>query len=155
MKLPIVIKKGVFFMPFSGIIWATIICIPFWIIVILFVKIGIIAMETIILIGLVLSGLLLFLILTSSPNTQRDEKNKQLFSPTTSPRPFYNIKMEFKLADNGGTRTEIDRRKFHYTAYIPEKRTGMDRRKRPDRRNSLNHRGLYPIERRNIFRTQS
>ena len=47
-------------MPFSGIIWATIICIPFWIIVILFVKIGIIAMETIILIGLVLSGLFLF-----------------------------------------------------------------------------------------------
>ena len=52
-------------MPFAGFIWGTIICVPFWLIVILFVKTGIIAMETIIFVGLVLSGLLLFLILTS------------------------------------------------------------------------------------------
>jgi hypothetical protein len=141
-------------MSFAGIIWATVICIPFWIIVILFVKTGIIAMETIIFVGLVLSGMLLFLILASSPNTKRDEQDKQLFSPTTSPRPFYSIKMEFKLADNGGTRLGMDRRKFQYTAYIPEKRTGMERGKGCDRRNPLNHQGLYPIERRNIFRTQ-
>jgi hypothetical protein len=140
-------------MPFAGIIWGTVICAPSWIIVILLVKTGIIAMETIIFVGLVLSGLLLFLILSSSPNTIRDEQEQQLFSPATKFRPYYNMKMEFKLADNGGTRTGIDRRKFHYTAYIPEKRTGMDRRKRPDRRNGLNYRGLYPVERRNIFRT--
>lgn len=142
-------------MPFAGIIWATVICAPFWIIVILFVRTGVIAMETIIFVGLVFSGLLLFLILTSSPNTKRNEQEQLLFSPATKLRPCYNMKMELKIADNGGTRTGTDRRKFHYTAYIPEKRMGMDRRKRPDRRNSQNHRGLYPIERRNIFRTQS
>ena len=151
-------------MPFAGIIWSTIICIPFWLTVILFVKTGIIAMETIIFVGLVLSGLLLFLILTSSPNTKRDEHEQQLFSPATKTRPFVNMKMEFKLADNGGNRTGIDRRKLHYTAYIPEKRSGVDRRNGFDRRgtmtigigaerrNSLNHRGLYPLERRDIFR---
>ena len=142
-------------MPFAGIIWGTIICIPFWLIVILFVKSGIIAMETIIVVGLVFSGLLLFLILTSPQNTKQDEQDTQLFSTTTKARPFYNMKMEFKLADNGGTRLGIDRRKFTYTTYIPEKRSGMDRRKGFDRRNSLNHRGLYPIERRDILRTQS
>jgi hypothetical protein len=65
------------------------------------------------------------------------------------------MKIELKMTDNGGTRLGIDRRKFHYTAYIAEKRSGMDRRKKSDRRNSLNHRGLYPIERRDILRTQS
>ena len=70
------------------------------------------------------------------------------------------------MTDNGGTRSGTDRRKFHYTACIPEERSGMDRRKGFDRRsgitrrrgserrNSLNHRGPYPIERRNMFRTQ-
>jgi hypothetical protein len=77
------------------------------------------------------------------------------------------MKMELKMTDNGGTRIGIDRRKLEYTAYIPEKRSGMDRRKGFDRRslmarrigaerrNNLNHRGRYPIERRDIFRTQS
>ena len=75
--------------------------------------------------------------------------------PYQGDRPFYNMKMELKNADKGGTRLGIDRRKFTYTSYIPEKRSGMDRRKGFDRRNSLNHRGLHPIERRDIFRTQS
>lgn len=148
----------------GGIIWGTIICAPFWLVVIFLVKAGIIAMETIIFVGLVLSGLLLFLILTSPQNTKKGEQDQQLFSPGTKVRPFYNMKMEFKLADNGGTRIGTDRRKFHYTAYIPEKRSGMDRRKESDRRsltaggigadrrNSLNHRGPYPLERRDIFR---
>ena len=140
-------------MPFAGIIWGTIICIPFWLILLLFVKTGIIAMETIIFVGLVLSGLLLFLILTSSQNIKRDEQDQQLFSPATKVRPFYNMKMEFKLADNGGTRLGIDRRKFHYTAYIPEKRSGMDRRKRFDRRNLMARR--RKSERRMVFKTQS
>jgi len=60
------------------------------------------------------------------------------------------------MTDNGGTRLEADRRKFQYTAYIPEKRSGRDRRKGFDRRSpmarrraserrvSLNHRELYP-----------
>jgi hypothetical protein len=154
-------------MQFAGIIWATIICVPFWLIVILLVKAGIIAMGTIIFIGLILSILLVILILTSRQKTRQNGKDMQLFSPKTKVRPFYNMKRELKKADNGGTRTRIDRRKFHYTAYIPEKRSGMDRRKGFDRRslivqrigserrNSLNHPGLYPIERRDIFKKQS
>jgi hypothetical protein len=154
-------------MLFGGIIWGTIICVPFWLTVILLVKAGVIAMETLIFVGLILSGLLLFLILTAPQNTKQDEQDTQLFSTAKKVRPLYNMKMELKMVDNGGTRTGLDRRKFEYTAYIPEKRPGMDRRNEFDRRslmalrigaerrNSLNHRGPYPIERRDIFRTQS
>ena len=91
-------------------------------------------METIIFVGLAISGLLLLFVLPSSKNTKQDGKDKKRLSPAIPVRPFYNMKMEFKLADNGGTRLGIDRRKFHYTAYIPEKRSGMDRRKGFDRR---------------------
>ena len=55
-------------MPFVGIIWGTIISIPLWLIAILLVKAGVIAMESIIFAGLVLWGLLLFLILPSPQN---------------------------------------------------------------------------------------
>ena len=154
-------------MPFGGIIRGTIVCIPFWLGVILLVKAGVIAMETIIFVGLVLSGMLALLILASPQNTKQEEQDKQLFGPATRFRPFYNMKMELKMSDNGGTRTGIDRRKFKYTAYIPENRSGMDRRKGVDRRsgiarrigakrkNSLNHPGPYPKERRDIFKTIS
>jgi hypothetical protein len=33
------------------------------------------------------------------------------------------------LPDNGGRRSGIGRRKFSYSAHIPERRTGFDRRK--------------------------
>jgi hypothetical protein len=56
------------------------------------------------------------------------------------------------MADNGGTRLGIDRRRFHYTAYIPEKRSGMDRRRGFDRRNSISRR--RESERRIVFKTQ-
>ena len=74
---------------------------------------------------------------------------------------------ELKIADRGGSRLGTDRRKFQYTAYIPEKRSGRERRKGFDRRSpiarrrgserriSLNHRALYPLERRDMFRKQS
>ncbi len=156
-------------MPFSGIIWGTIICVPFWLIVILLIKAGVIAMETLIFVGLILSvsGLLLFLILSTPQNTKQDEQDKQLFSPATKARSIYNVAKELKTTDNGGTRLGIDRRKFEYTAYIPEQRSGRERRKGFDRRSgitlrrvaerrvSLNHREPYPIERRDVFRTQS
>jgi hypothetical protein len=138
-------------MSFGGIIWGAIICIPFWIIVILFVKIGIIAMETIIFVGLVLSGLLLFFILTSPQDTKRDEQGKLQFNPATETRALYDLKMEFKLADNGGTRTGMDRRKFNYTAHIPEKRSGIDRRRGFDRRRLVIRR--IGVERRSILNT--
>ena len=71
------------------------------------------------------------------------------------------------MSDNGGTRSGTERRKFQYTAYIPERRSGTDRRrgfdrrdsiarsKDPERRFSLKDQGTYPIERRNIFRKQA
>ena len=71
------------------------------------------------------------------------------------------------MQDNGGTRSGTDRRKFQYTDYIPEKRSGRDRRKGFDRRSptprrrsserriSINQQARYPIERIDVFRTQS
>jgi hypothetical protein len=72
------------------------------------------------------------------------------------------------MSDNGGTLTGIDRRKFQYTAYIPERRLGKERRrgfdrrggsivkrKDPERRFSLKDQGTYPIERRHILRKQA
>ena len=124
-------------------------------------------METIIFVGIVLSTLLLFFVFTSPQNTKHDKHDKHLFNPAKKIRPFYNMKKELKIADNGGTRLGVDRRQFHYTAYIPEKRSGLDRRKGLDRRSkitqkreserrsSLNNQGPHPIERRDIFRKQS
>ena len=72
---------------------------------------------------------------------------------------------ELDMDDNGGTRTGTDRRKFQYTAYIPEKRSGRDRRKGFDRRSSiarrrgterrvsLNKRENFPQERKDAFKT--
>jgi hypothetical protein len=69
------------------------------------------------------------------------------------------------MGDKGGTRTGTDRRKFHYTACIPEKRSGRDRRKGFDRRSSIGRRGgserrvslnkreIYPLERKDAFKT--
>jgi hypothetical protein len=36
--------------------------------------------------------------------------------------------------DNGGRRLGIERRQFSYTCFIPERRTGKDRRSGTDRR---------------------
>ncbi len=77
-----------------------------------------------------------------------------------------NADKELKMIDNGGTRLGVDRRKFEYTAYIAEKRSGRDRRKGFDRRSpiarrrgserrvSLNYREQYPIGRRDALRTR-
>ena len=70
------------------------------------------------------------------------------------------------IRDRGGTRSGKDRRKFQYTAYIPEKRSGKDRRIGTDRRSpiarrkgserrvSLNHQEKYPRERIDLFKKQ-
>lgn len=39
-----------------------------------------------------------------------------------------------RLRDNGGRRTGLDRRQFSYTGYLPERRSGRDRRQQFDRR---------------------
>jgi len=38
------------------------------------------------------------------------------------------------LSDNGGRRLGFDRRMFSYSGYIPERRSGRDRRNGPERR---------------------
>jgi len=38
------------------------------------------------------------------------------------------------LFDNGGRRSRTDRRRFSYAVHIPERRTGIDRRKGSERR---------------------
>ena len=40
----------------------------------------------------------------------------------------------FRLKENGGRRLGIDRRRYSYTLYIPERRSGQDRRVGKDRR---------------------
>lgn len=40
------------------------------------------------------------------------------------------------ITDNGGRRTGIERRQFSYALHIPEKRSGVDRRKSDDRRST-------------------
>jgi hypothetical protein len=94
-------------MPLSGIIWGTIIYIPFWLIVILLVKAGDIAIETLIFVGLILSGLLLFLILTTPQNTKQFEQDKQPFITATKVRSIYKLDKKLKMTDNGGTRLEL------------------------------------------------
>jgi hypothetical protein len=46
-------------------------------------------------------------------------------------------KVFFSLPDNGGRRSGIDRRKFSYSAHIPERRHGLDRRSGRDRRDLM------------------
>ena len=69
------------------------------------------------------------------------------------------------IKDNGGSRSGTDRRKFSYTEFIPERRSGKDRRRGCDRRSRIgrrrgfdrrynrNNRDLNAIERRELFRT--
>jgi hypothetical protein len=135
-------------MRFAGIIWASIICIPFWLAVILLVA-GVIAIESIIFVGLVFSVLMLFFIFPSRRETNQDEQDNQWLIPATKIRPLYNTKLELIIHDNGGNRIGIDRRQFEYNAFIPERRSGIDRRKGFDRRNSIVLR--KESERRNIF----
>jgi len=43
-------------------------------------------------------------------------------------------KQEFNTTDNCGRRSGADRRHFDYTFYIPERRSGIERRSGKDRR---------------------
>lgn len=44
------------------------------------------------------------------------------------------IMKKMMLIDNGGRRLVNDRRLYSYNDYLPERRTGEDRRSGPDRR---------------------
>lgn len=65
---------------------------------------------------------------------------------------MYEVIRELKMADNGGSRIGIDRRQFNYSTYIPERRSGKDRRKGFDRRGSIAQRKYS--ERRNVFNSK-
>jgi hypothetical protein len=47
----------------------------------------------------------------------------------------------FSLPDNGGRRSGIERRRLSYSAHIPERRSGLDRRCGEDRRRAKNVNG--------------
>jgi len=51
------------------------------------------------------------------------------------------------IKDNGESRIGLERRQFSYTAHIPERRSGRDRRKSLERRNAI-HRMRRPDRRR-------
>lgn len=57
------------------------------------------------------------------------------------------------ISDNGGRRTGVDRRRFSYSDYIPERRSGHDRRIISDRRSGHERRDLE--ERRKGFDRRS
>jgi hypothetical protein len=44
--------------------------------------------------------------------------------------------MEAQRCDNGGRRSGLDRRQFFYSGYMPERRSGEERRNGGDRRQS-------------------
>jgi hypothetical protein len=47
------------------------------------------------------------------------------------------LEKELQIIDNGGNRLEPERRRLLYTAYIPERRSGRDRRRGFDRRSPI------------------
>jgi hypothetical protein len=49
-------------------------------------------------------------------------------------------KLIFFVMDKGGRRSGIDRRKYCYSAHIPERRCGGDRRSDKDRRSGIERR---------------
>ena len=49
-------------------------------------------------------------------------------------------KVKIVMFDNGGRRSESDRREFSYAVCLPERRSDNDRRCMPDRRNGLDRR---------------
>ncbi|MCD4805518.1 MAG: hypothetical protein K8R07_07565 [Desulfobacterales bacterium] len=53
------------------------------------------------------------------------------------------------ILDNGGRRSSIERRRFSYTNYLPERRYGKDRRIGVDRRKGCAQR--EGVERRSVF----
>jgi hypothetical protein len=53
---------------------------------------------------------------------------------TAGPSPMKSKTDSVILTDKGGRRVGIERRSFSYTCYIPERRSGMERRNGEDRR---------------------
>ncbi|HAY40378.1 MAG TPA: hypothetical protein DCY53_14255 [Desulfobacteraceae bacterium] len=56
------------------------------------------------------------------------------------------------IKDNGNRRFGIDRREFSYTAYLPERRSGKDRRGVVDYRSIQTHESRSDIEKQQYHR---
>jgi hypothetical protein len=67
-----------------GIFWAVCICIPFWLFIIWLIKAGVIAFQTLIGTGVILSGILFYLILTSHRISKPDEQNGETIPDQSS-----------------------------------------------------------------------
>jgi hypothetical protein len=90
----------------DGMIWGAIICIPFWLIVIWLIKVGVIALQTLIFVGLglALSGLLLFLILSLPLKAKKGKKYWDTFIENI-PTPPTQSKLHSKDSSESGTPT--------------------------------------------------
>lgn len=99
-------------------------------------------------------------------HTKKVRKRLKDFLAIFNQGPAAPGKKRSKLKDNGGTRTGTDRRKYTFKTYIPDNRSGRDRRKGVDRRRktaskrwverrfSLNHEIPYPLGRKGLFSAQ-
>ena len=64
------------------------------------------------------------------------EEVLKMYGPDT----FVQKKVVFSLADSGGRRSGVERRRFFYISHIPERRSGQDRRSGRDRRSGIDRR---------------
>lgn len=53
---------------------------------------------------------------------------------------------DLNIKDNGNRRFDMDRREFSYTAYLPERRSGIDRRGVSDNSNIQNYESISDLE---------
>ena len=53
---------------------------------------------------------------------------------------------DVSIKDNGNRRFNMDRREFSYTAYLPERRSGKDRRGVYDHSNIHNYESINDLE---------
>ena len=87
----------------GGIIWGAIICIPFWLFIIWLIKVGVITVETLFFVGLTLSGLLLFLILSSSSKEKKDSQDWDTFLKNIPTLPPHQSKSHPNDSSESGT----------------------------------------------------
>ena len=78
----------------SGIIWGSIISIPFWLIIIILINAGVVAVKTLIFVGIAFSAVLLFLILASSKKSKQYKQDWDLFLKNIPP-PTIQSKLHF------------------------------------------------------------
>jgi len=74
-------------MIYRGIWWGIIISIPFWLLAIWLITSGVIALRTLIIIGVILSAPYIFLIMRSRRNTEQDNQGPDLIAGDANDHP--------------------------------------------------------------------